>query len=239
MKIQHDIPALTQSSSSNCVQTATSQFLSFYDINEDPDRIEAVVPVRKNAKGRPMGTLLADIGTWIMQAHKRDVTMHVFDAQIIDRSWTSHTQEELLHEMRTLQEKGVSTARTPYAPLLIDAYVSFLEAGGTLRVVWCTEELLQTCLANGPIVAIINFNYMYGTPRMSYSPEINDYERDTVDGKVLEHAIVITGYADGQYTYNDPDPSTAGQHTVSGDILIGAICAAQLNSDNYMLTIDA
>lgn len=237
MAIKHDIPLQTQSSSSNCVQTSTAQFLGFYNSNETADSIEAAVPVRTNAQGKPMGTLFADIGTWLKKTTELSVTMHVFDTQIIDRSWASLSQQDLLGEVIRIQESGVSTARTPYAPLLIDAYVSFLEAGGIVDVTKCTNELLQRLLASGPILAIISFNYMYDYPRASYNATRKEYETDTIDGKAIEHAIVITGFSDGNYLYNDPDSEYGGQHVVADDVLIGAICTAQLNSDNYLLTV--
>lgn len=238
MNIQHRIPLQKQSTSSNCVQTSTSQFLGFYGIDQTPDSIEAEVPVRVNPEGKPMGTLFADIGIWLRKTQNVPVTMHIFDTQIIDRSWISLSQEQLLEEVINMQKHGVSTARTPYAPLLIDAYASFMQSGGVVSVAKCTNELLQTLLAKGPVLAIISFNYMYDYPRSSYNPEVKNYEADTIDGKAIEHAVVITGYSDGSYTYNDPDAELGGQHTVKDDILIGAICTAQLNSDNYLLTIE-
>jgi hypothetical protein len=238
MEIKHDIPLQTQSSSSNCVQTSTSQFLGFYGIDETPDEIESAVPVRLNAEGKPMGTLFADIGTWLRKTHNISVTMHVFDTQIIDRSWSSLSQEELQSKVDEIQKHGVSTAHTPYAPLLIDSYESFLKSGGNVSIVKCTNGLLQSLLAKGPILAIISFNYMYDYPRASYNRSIENYEANSVDGKAIEHAIVITGFSDGNYNYNDPDAEMGGQHTVKDDVLIGAICTAQLNSDNYLLTIE-
>ncbi len=238
MNIQHEVPLMVQSSSSNCVQTSTSQFLSFYGIHDSPETIEAVVPVRASAEGKPMGTLFADIGTWLIKTKRLSVTMHVFDTQIIDRSWTSMTQDEIKQEVSMMQKQGVSTARTPYAPLLIDAYTSFLKVGGELNITKCTNDLLQKLLQKGPILAIISFNYMYDYHRASYNTDTKEYEADTIDGKAIEHAVVITGYKDRSYYYNDPDSEKGGQHTVKDDVLIGAICTAQLNSDNYLLTIE-
>jgi uncharacterized protein YvpB len=185
-----------------------------------------------------MGTLFADIGTWLRKTHNISVTMHVFDTQIIDRSWSSLSQEELQSKVDEIQKHGVSTAHTPYAPLLIDSYESFLKSGGNVSIVKCTNGLLQSLLAKGPILAIISFNYMYDYPRASYNRSIENYEANSVDGKAIEHAIVITGFSDGNYNYNDPDAEMGGQHTVKDDVLIGAICTAQLNSDNYLLTIE-
>ncbi len=238
MSIRHTITLQTQSSSSNCVQTSTSQFLSFYDLDVSPDIIEKDVPVRVNAEGKPMGTLFADIGTWLRKTKNLDVTMHVFDTQIIDRSWSKLSQQELLGEVVKMKEDGVSTARTPYAPLLIDAYASFMQAGGVVSIAKCTNELLQKLLAKGPVLAIISFNYMYDYPRAKYDTTNKEYKADSIDGKAIEHAIVLTGYSDGNYYYNDPDSEMGGQHTVKDDVLIGAICTAQLNSDNYLLTIE-
>lgn len=238
MKIKYDIPLQTQNSASNCVQTSTSQFLSYYEIKESFDNIETVVPVRTNVEGKPMGTLFADIGTWLRRTYKVSVTMHVFDTQIIDRGWSALSQQILLSKIEDLQEHGVSTARTPYAPLLIDSYASFLKFGGVVNIVKCTNDLLQSLLAKGPILAIISFNYMYDYPRARYNSSMKNYEPDSIDGKAIEHAIVITGFSNGSYYYNDPDAEMGGQHIVKDDVLIGAICTAQLNSDNYLLTIE-
>jgi hypothetical protein len=238
MSVIHAIPLQIQSSSSNCVQTSTSQFLNFYDLNISPENIEKEVPVRTNDEGKPMGTLFADIGSWLRKTYHLKVKMHVFDVQIVDRTWSSLSQQELLVEMEKIKESGISTARTPYASILIDAYVTYLQAGGTIDITKCTNELLQGLLAKGPVLAIINFNYMYDYPRSKYDPVTKTYVADTDDGKVIEHAIVLTGFDNGKYSYNDPDSEKGGQHTVNDDVLIGAICTAQLNSDNYLLTVE-
>ncbi len=238
MRIKHVVPLQIQSTSSNCVQASTSQFLGFYGISLEPSSIESAVPVRVNSENKPMGTLFADIGTWLRRVHDLTVTMHVFDTQIIDRSWVSLSQEELLAEVITMQQHGVKTARTPYAPFLVDAYASFLQAGGIVSVVKCTNELLQSLLIKGPVMAIISFNYMYDYPRASYNQVTKNYESNPIDGKAIEHAVVITGFSGGYYYYNDPDVEMGGQHSVKDDILIGAICTAQLNSDNYLLSIE-
>lgn len=238
MAIRHDIPLKIQTSSSNCVQTSTSQFLGFYGLDISPEAIEKEIPVRKNTEGKPMGTLFADIGTWLIKAHNLKVNMHVFDVQIIDRTWSSLSQKKLLEEIEKVQQSGVSTARTPYAAMLIDAYHSYLKAGGIIDITKCTNDLLEGLLAKGPVLAIINFNYMYNYPRSKYDPNQKNYVPDTTDGKVIEHAIVLTGFNNGMYYYNDPDIEKGGQHQVKDDVLIGAICTAQLNSDNYLLSVE-
>lgn len=185
-----------------------------------------------------MGALLPDIGTWLKGTQENAVEMHVFDVQIIDRSWINLSQKALLSEIIKIQEHGVSTARTPYASILIDAYVAFLQAGGVIKIAKCTNVLLQKLLLDGPVLTIVNFNYIYDYPRSKYDPTSKEYLPDPIDGKVIEHAIVLTGFSGNQYYYNDPDAEVGGQHTIQDDVLIGSICAAQLNSDNYLLTIN-
>ena len=109
MTFKHDIPLKIQTSSSNCVQTSTSQFLSFYGLDISPEDIEKEIPVRTNEEGKPMGTLFADIGSWLIKSHNLKVKMHVFDVQIIDRTWSSLSQPQLLAEMEKVKEKGIST----------------------------------------------------------------------------------------------------------------------------------
>lgn len=239
MGFQYNIDLQIQSASSNCVQTSVSQFLAFYGIHISPADIEKAVPVRVSSDGKPMGTLYADIGTWLKVNYNLSVTMHVFDTQIIDRSWRSASREELLQHMLLLQKQGVSSARTPYAPLLVNAYIAYLQSGCDLSIVQCTNALLQHLLNAGPVLAIVNFNYLYDYPRVKYNSSSQQYVPSAAGGKVVEHSIVLTGYDEGVYYYNDPDSEKGGKHTVSGDVLIGAICAAQLNSDNYLLTIES
>jgi hypothetical protein len=238
MTIKHKIPLKIQTSSSNCVQTSTSQFVSYYGLIKSPDEIERAVPVRYDAEGKPMGTLFADIGAWLIKQCGKSVSMHVFDAQIIDRSWGGLSKNELATKLKDLKKHGVKSAKTPYASILIEAYNSFLDSGGNIIVDRCTNDLLHTLLIKGPILAIISYNYMYNYPRVSYNSVKRAYGADYIEGKVLEHAIVITGYDDNSYYYNDPDSESGGQHKVGKDILIGAICSAQINSDNYLLVIE-
>jgi hypothetical protein len=238
MNIKHDIPLQTQTKSSNCVQTSTSQFISYYGLNITPDDIEKDIPVRLDNESKPMGTLLADIGSWLIKSYGLKASMYVFDVQIIDRTWAKLSQKELLKMMEKLQKTGISTAKTWYAPYLIDAYVDFLGSGGVVNIAKCTNELLRSLIDKGTVMVIVNFNYMYDYPRVIYSAKIENYEADTISGKVINHAIVLTGYDDEAYFYNDPDYEMGGENTVNADVLIGAICTAQINSDNYLLTIE-
>ncbi len=237
MPLHYDIALKIQTTSSNCVQTSTSMFLTFYGLNFSPDNIEDVIPVRTSSEGKPMGTLFADIGTWLIKSQNLKVKMHVFDVQIIDRSWASLSQADLLTKLEKAKKTGISTALTPYATMLTDAYVTYLQSGGLIDIAKCTNGLLEGLLIKGPVLTIINFNYMYDYPRSSYASNAKSYVADAYDGKVLEHAIVLTGFDDNNYYYNDPDSERGGKRQVGKDVLIGAICTAQLNSDNYLLTV--
>ena len=238
MTIKHDIPLQTQTKSSNCVQTSTSQFISFYGLDISPDDIEEEIPVRFDKEGKPMGTLLPDIGTWLIKSYGLKATMHVFDVQILDRTWAKLTHGELLETMKKVQQTGIATAKTWYAPYLIDAYVDFLKAGGTIDITRCTNDLLRSLIDKGTVMAIVNFNYLYDWPRETYNKDTEHYETDVMNGKVTEHDIVLTGYDDGVYFYNDCASVVSGKKTVNDDVLIGAICTAQINSDNYLLTVE-
>lgn len=238
MGIKHDLPFQKQSTSSNCVQTSTSQLLSFYGIDLSPADIEKEVPVRKNSDNKPMGTLFADIGSWIKSNYELQPVMHVFDSQVIDRSWKELTQAQILSELVKLQNTGIETAFSPYVPLHINAYIDYLKSGGKIRIEKCTNELLQRLLAKGPVLTIVSFNYLYDYPRVVYDQTKKNYVSNPQSGKVIEHAIVLTGYHEGAYFYNDPDAEYGGRHKVQDDVLIGAICSAQINSDNYLLTLE-
>lgn len=238
MRVFHDIENLIQSSPSNCLQTATASYLSFYGINVSPAAIEKEIPVRKDDDGHPIGTFFADIGAWIINTHHKKVVMNVFDVQIIDRSWQHHARKDLLAELEAVQQTGIASAHTPYQNILINAYLKFLNAGGTVNITKCTNDLLRGLLNKGPVLAVINFNYLYDYPRRKYDPDKKEYVTDTTNGQPISHAVVLTGYENDLYFYNDPDAKVGGQKQVASDILIGAICTSQLNSNNYILSID-
>ena len=237
MKINHNLHLQLQSGPSNCVQTATSQFLRFYNIDVNPTELENQIPIRVDDQGRPMGTLFADIGSWMLKKHKLKVSMHVFDSQIVDSSWQSLTDDLLLAEFKKIQITGVVTARTPFATILIDAYVKYLQTGGIVKIEKCTNLLLQTLLTDGPVLAVVSYSYLYDYPRCRYDLVTKKYIVDPAGGKVFEHAIVLTGFEGDNYFYNDPDSEKGGKNTVSSDILIGAICSAQINSMNYLMSV--
>lgn len=62
---------------------------------------------------------------------------------------------------------------------------------------------------------------------------------NATEGRVIDHSIGIAGFNNGTYYYyNNPNSEKGGQLQTKDDVLIGAICMAQLNSDNYLLSID-
>jgi len=235
--INHNMDLLIQTKSSNCVQTAVSQLLTFFGKKLSPDVIEKAVPVRFNDEGLPLGTLLPDIGSWLMDTQDLDTTLHVFDAQLIDRSWTGIPRDEIVANLEKLRQTGVTTARTPYAKILIDSYCSFLDKGGRLDITFCTTQLITSLLKKAPLLAIVNYNYLYNAPRCAYDAVTKEYQPNSIDGKVIGHAIVITGYEDGVFTINDPDCEKGGKNRVERDVLIGAICAEQISSNNFLLSL--
>lgn len=238
MSTRHDIPLKIQTSSSNCVQTSVSQFLTFYGINISPEEIEKAVPVRISDSGKPIGTLYPDIGTWLINTYGLNLKIHSFDIQIMDRTWSALSQLQLLEELKEASTKGIATALTPYAPFLLEAYISYLEARGIIDITKCTNRLLQGLLAKGPVLAIVSFNYLYDYPRSKYDMAKKQYAPDAFEGKVIEHSIVLTGFEDGKYYYNDPDNAKGGQHQINDDLLIGAVCTAQINSNNYLMSVE-
>lgn len=236
MNIKYNVNLLIQSGSSNCVQTVVSQLLTFFNITVSPAEIEKAIPVKYDKDNKPLGTLFTDVGIWL-KTQGFETTLHVFDAQIIDRSWSGMSGDQLRNELKVLEEKGIATARSPYTTLLIKSYIDFLSQGGEINITYCTTDLLVSLLRDSPIIASVSYNYLHKYPRSHYDKSSKDYMPDFINGKIINHAVLITGYSDNQYTINDPDPENGGKKTIDRDVLIGAICATQLDSLNYVLTI--
>lgn len=238
MKVYYEIQLLTQTESSNCMPTAVSQLLSYYKIQISPAEIQSKISVKYDRYGRPIGTWGQEIATMMCELGLK-ITIHTFDIEIIDPSWKKLTKEKLLATMQEFKEHGKKTFRgTKLTDITIDSYMEFLQADGILDISICTAKLLKKLLRHGPILALVNFNYLHRTARARYDKTIKNYVDDTIKGKTINHAIVITGFENDTFFVNDPDPNFGGKKTFERDHLIGAICTAQVKCNNYIVSVN-
>lgn len=199
-----------------------------------------IIPVRKNTKGEDWGTLNQDLAKWCL-SQGFDVTMHSADFQILDTSWAGLSSDELLQRLiRVKGHRDVPSLGKEFSELYTQSYIDFLNAGGELHVhQYLSEKLLDDFLADGPMIVCVCVNVFYGEGRTKdlNVPTLRKSQTDDVNGGLYGHAVVVHGKNDiGEYMIADPWKEP-GLYTVNADKLIGAMYAAQIDTDTSMFGI--
>lgn len=237
-QINYSIDLLTQTESSNCVQTSVAMLLNYYKQKFTPEEIQAEIPVRHDSQGKPYGTLLMDIAVWI-KSLGFNVTLDCFDTEIIDRSWRNLDSQEIKIRLTALRESTRQTVvTTEIRNTMIDSYVNMLEQGVNFRISKVNRKLFDDLLSQGPFLAIISYNYLYDAPRDRYIEEEKKYKSDDIEGKTTAHAVVVTGMDNENIFVNDPDKDRGGQNSFPIDDSIAAIATAQNKASNWILSIN-
>lgn len=238
MKVNYAIPLLTQTESSNCVQTSVAMLLSYYGHNLTANEIQSKIPVRYDSLDKPYGTLLTDIAVWI-KSLGLSVTLDCFDTEIIDRSWKNLTNDDIKRKLIQLKESSRQTViSTEIRNAMIDSYIKMLDSGAKLRISKLSRNLLGDLIKNGPFLPIVSYNYLYDAPRDRYFIKEKKYKTDDIEGKTTAHAIVVTGIENETVYVNDPDKTRGGQKSLPIDDVISSIAIAQNKASNWILSIN-
>ena len=143
-----------------------------------------------------------------------------------------------------LRERLIARAEAKHDPrlrLAANAYVDFIDAGGTLELRDLDPALLRHYLKRGiPILTGLSATFLYRDPR-----EIGENNQpDDVNGEPVGHFVVLTGYkSDGrEVLVSDPlyPNPLAKVHTypVGMDRVIGAIYLGVLTYDANLIVIE-
>lgn len=226
-----------QPTNNSCGQASLAMLLSYYDKQLTPEAIMDIIPVRKNAKGEDWGTLNQDLAIWCL-SQGFDVVMHSADFQILDTSWAGLPHDELLQRLISVKgHRDVPSLGKEFSELYTESYIDFLNAGGELYVhQYLSEKLLDDFLAEGPMIVCVCVNVFYGEGRTKdlETPALRKSQTDDINGGLYGHAVVVHGKNnDGDYMIADPWKEP-GFYTVNADKLIGAMYAAQIDTDTSM-----
>jgi uncharacterized protein YvpB len=236
-KINHEIPLLIQTESSNCVQTTVAMLLGFYGQHLTAEEIQSKIPVRKDSQGKPYGTLLMDIAVWI-KSLGLSVILDCFDCEIIDRSWKGLSNNEIVNKLKKLKESKRQTV-VPFEirNVIIDSYISMLDDKIKFNISRLSNDYLWNLIKKGPYLTVVSYNYLYDAPRSKYIMEKKKYEPDDIEGKTASHAVVVTGMDDEKIYINDPDDVRGGKNSFPVDHFIASIATAQNKASNWVLSI--
>jgi len=121
--------------------------------------------------------------------------------------------------------------------LIFDGYISFLRADGTVKFPIIDEQYLLKLLENGPIYAIVGFNFLNQIPKFKFSKNGTDSTADPIEGSPGTHVVIISGYKGGKFKITDSDPKYGGQRWITPGHLIGAIYLAETDFDPLLITL--
>lgn len=212
--------------------TALGQPLSAEEVKKD-------VPVFVNARGDEIGTSFSHMAAFIQSRGNR-VTIHATDIELLDRSWEGIGSEEII---KKLHQRKAHIRHAYHGRDVIDAYIDgyeqFLRAGGQITFPILTEAYLHDLLLVNPFTAAVSHNYLNSEPKKVFNQQTRERSADDLAGYTTTHAVVISGYKDGQFLIIDADQPTqkSGTRWLDAGHLIGAICLAETEWDNIIITV--
>lgn len=234
---EHQITHQYQPTNTTCSPTALSMLLDHHDQKLSVDEISAKVPQVYNSQGEPFGTINQQLATWCISLGYK-VNLYTFDCQVIDQSWSSLADEELLERLDKRKSGWlVPSLGKDWTAAYAQSYIDFIKDGGSLSIQPAvTSKLLYQLLERGPVLPCLCINTLYGTGRTSNFGEI-DSDMDDVDGRTWNHSVVIYGNdEDGNFLVADPYEKP-GLHVIEPERMIAAISTAQIECDNLLFQI--
>lgn len=236
--IEYDIKAIKQKTS-ECMQTATTQLLSYFDPSVTVEEVIKNVPVYVE-NGEKIGTSPGHLATYLAQQGYK-TTVYMFDIELFDLSWDGESPAQIIDNLKKRQEGIPSNAwLSKYHHILVDGWELFVKEGGTFAQPSLSIQLLKDLVEKNPFLMMVNSTYLNHTFKQQYNKETDKFEEDTINGRSLTHAVTCAGYKEGSFLIIDPDPPKGQeQHRwIKEDHLIASIMAAQTESDNLLMVIN-
>lgn len=225
---------------SQCLQTAVFQALSFFpDNTKSLDDIVAGVQVSVDENGNKVGTSIGHMATYI-KLLGYNVHLHVFDVELFDRSWGA-LNNKVLAEALAKRRDNLPTRLYIHADkdAIVEGYIAFLEYGGKMSFPQLSSQYLYDLLAQGPFVAMLSSTYLNRAIHQTYNKATDKFIDDAIRGRSVTHAVTVAGYQDGQFNIIDPQPPEGIEQSrwIPAEHLIASIATAQTESDNILLSI--
>lgn len=181
------------------------------------------------------GTLAAHLGTHAL-GRGYTALLYTFNLALLDPTWLGLPNAQIVAKLRE-QRLHKHDERLNLAS---EAYVEFLEHGGSLRMADLSAPLLASYLREGvPLLAGLSATYLYDCRR-----ELPDTgEPSDVRGAPVGHFVVLHGYDEAlsQVQVADPwraNPLVQGQHyAVDMDRLATAVLLGVLTFDGNLLVL--
>lgn len=236
--IEYDINAIKQRSA-ECMQTAATQVISYFDDSIDVDTVIKDVPVYVE-NGEKIGTSPGHLASYFAKLGYK-TSAYIFDLELFDRSWSDLPAQNIVEELHKRQKNiPINSWLSKYHHILVDGWELFANAGGTFKITPLSIHLLHVLLQEAPFLVTLNSTYLNNSAKQRYSIEGDKFIDDPISGRSLTHGVTCAGYRDGEFLIIDPDPPEGVDHHrwIKEDHLIASIMAAQTESDNLLICIN-
>ncbi len=182
MKAHRSLEILPQPNDTTCGPTCLHALYRYYgDPTELGQVIHEVVPLKHR------GTLAVLLALHALRRGYR-ATIHTFNLHVFDPSWFEDGAGDLAANLRA-QARAKPDLKLRFAT---DAYLEFLELGGTICFNELTASLLRRPLDAGqPVLTGLSATYLYGSPR---EVGVRKIRYDPIRGEPAGHFVVLTGY---------------------------------------------
>jgi hypothetical protein len=236
--IEYDIKAIKQNTS-ECMQTAATQLISYYEPSITVQEVLTEVPIYIDENGDKIGTSPGHLASFFA-ARGYKTTTHIFDVELFDITWSGLLDHEIVENLTKRQEHiPANSWLAKYHHILVEGWKLYVQQGGTFSFPQLSSKLLYDLLLAGPVLMMVNSTYLNRTSKQLYSKETDKFVKDSIRGRSLTHAVTAAGYKDGKFLIIDPDPPEGiEQHRwIEGDHILASIMAAQTESDNFVISV--
>lgn len=236
--VEYKIAAIKQDTS-QCMQTAAAQLMSYFDPSISVAEVIKEVPVYIDEHGEKIGTSPGHLAAYFVQKGYK-TTAYVFDTELFDRSWQGFDASQVIKHLRRRQTFiPAHSWLAKYHHILVDGWEMYANSGGQFSFPNVSIALLRDLLTGGPYILMVNSTYLNGESKKRYEAAGDAFMDDSFAGRSLTHATTCAGYKEGKFLIIDPDPpNDVGHHRwIEADHLIASLMAAQTESDNLLMTI--
>lgn len=235
------VQMLPQPNDETCGPTCLHAVYRYW--GDDVSLDEVIASARMlDSVGIGRGTLAVMLGVDALRRGYK-TTLYTFNLEVFDPTWfDSHgraTGEHLAAKLRG--QHAVKAANDPRLAFATEAYLDFLERGGTIGFADLTSKLIAKLIRSGrPVLTGVSATYLYRCAR-EWGPN-DDY--DDLRGIPTGHFVVLHGYdpRGRRVEVADPLADNPGyltqRYTVSIARLVPAIMLGVLTHDANLLIIE-
>jgi hypothetical protein len=226
-----DVEILEQPNDITCGPTSLHAVYRYFGYPLELD--EVIASVRNLDSG---GTLAVFLG---LDALRRGFQAQIFsyNLRILDPSWEFLPNETVIHKLR--EQLRFKTGKKFRATT--EAYIAFLEAGGSFLFEDLTHDLLRRYFDRRlPILAGLSATYLYACMR-EFTNHLDQSVYDDLKGEPMGHFVVLCGFENGSVIVADPykrNPLTGESYYKVGlNRLVNAIMLGIVTYDANLLMI--